>query len=94
MSWAVQAMAVTVNGELEDRLNEAVQNADQAQFALTESQEQAAAAVDAVVALVDAAVVGDASVINVSMSGHANENHENREGYANSMVSISISKVS
>jgi hypothetical protein len=56
-----------------------------------EPQEQFEAAKDAARVLVESGAVGDRPV-RINLNGHANPGHEPTEGYANDMITVSISQ--
>jgi len=95
MSWSFSAkieegedVAQTLADAMESNF-ENMQSAD----AQEEMQSQANAAIDAVVALVGAEVLGPPPY-TLNLSGHANPGFEDREGFSKNTVSIYVSQVS
>ena len=84
MSWST---SVTVsNGEVEGDISVAQQSSK-------EHHEQVDSALDAALSIIATGAVGNpAGDYMVYLNGHANENHEPRDGWANSSISISISQ--
>lgn len=59
--------------------------------ALEEAQEQFEAAVTAALSLLDVVQTGDADrAVNITLSGHANVEHGEQEGYANETVTVTV----
>lgn len=91
MSWSVVASNIKV-GDLEEVLNEAVASAPQEQFQLEEHTEQAALAVELAGKIIDDGALGELgedSLVTVTMSGHATEDHS----AGNSSMIVSVQRV-
>ena len=92
MSWSISINEVHQH-DVGQLLREEIERYFNAGFggdhAVAESREQAVAAADA--AKVAAVKIGHKHV-NVTISGHANPNHEQAEGYSDEFVSIAISE--
>lgn len=95
MSWSAHVSDLPP-ADVEDKLTDEIdryfaQYEPESHASLTESKAAAAAAIRAAVDILDAGVVGTRNV-NVSISGHANPNHEPAEGWSNDGITVTITQ--
>ena len=92
MSWQVSVTQIR-RQDAEEKLDEAAEaywmNVNP--NALDEAKEQFEAAKAAAIQLLDVVQTGDAErAVNIVLTGHANVNHGEQEGYANEALTVSV----
>lgn len=95
MSWGPIAVTSTAQADLDAKLAEASaayqHNLEAADYDLDPAaKEQIDAAITAAKSLVASGVVG-AGLVNVQLNGHANPDHKPVKGWANDVVTVTVS---
>lgn len=91
MSWSATTGGPVATDQVADKLKEHTTNFGDGRSHVVEQQQ---AAKNVVEDLLEAGVVGSKDKkFSVSLTGHANPNHEPAEGYGNDSISITISQV-
>lgn len=93
MSWNVRAVGVSPNSKDIDNLEKLA--IESAKAANPDGEDQAQLAARVVNDILGAGVIGNTTKkYTVSISGHANPDHEPKSGWSNDMISIQISQES
>lgn len=90
MSWSVGATADNLESDAREKFNAFLNNYNANEGEIEATKEQFEAALSAAKSIVDSGAVGSAKYVN--LSGHANPGHTPRDGYANDILTISISQ--